>query len=359
MSAPSGQPTVVSTEPQDYGDAYYSNYGGMDQPYEWDSPHWRTFFTMVADRIRAVTNPSSVLDVGCARGLLVQALCEQGVDAYGIDVSQHAIETAHPDVVSRLSVGSAEEIAGSWDLITCIEVLEHMAPADAEQAIDSMCAASDRVLISSTPSHFPDPTHINVREPAAWACSFAERGFFRRTDVDLSFLATWAVLFERADVNLRDMVYRYEHYAYPMRVEVLEKRAALLDAHRKVSELEGTGSESAAAPSNLKSRLDEATAANLDLTAANLDLRHKLLTSRDHAIGAEAEAAQSRLRHEQAVVELAETRDKLAETRDKLAETRDKLAETFHQLHIVYSSATWRVGRTIARPISRLRRRHR
>jgi len=185
MSAPSGQPTSVGTEAEDYNATYYRSHLGTDEPYEWASPHWRTFFTMVAERIRAVTNPSSVLDVGCARGLLVQAFCEQGIDAYGFDVSQHAIETAHPDVVSRLSVGSAEEIAGSWDLITCIEVLEHMEPTAADRAIDSMCAASDRVLLSSTPFDFSEPTHINVREPAAWAASFAERGFFRRTDVDL------------------------------------------------------------------------------------------------------------------------------------------------------------------------------
>ena len=96
--------------------------------------------------------------------------------------------------------------------------------------------ASDRVLLSSTPSHFDDPTHINVREPAAWAASFAERGFFRRTDVDLSFIAPWAVLFERVDVTERDLVYRYERYAYPMRVEVLEKRAALWNAQRELKE---------------------------------------------------------------------------------------------------------------------------
>jgi len=319
MSAPSERPKSVATEAQDYGESYFQSHLGSDEPYDWGSPHWRTFFIMVAERIRAVTNPSAVLDVGCARGLLVQALCEQGVDAYGIDVSHHAIDTAHPNVASRLSVGSAEEITGSWDLITCIEVLEHMAPTDAERAIDSMCAASDRVLLSSTPTNFTEPTHVNVREPAAWAASFAERGFFRRTDVDLSFLAPWAVLFERADVSTRDLVYRYEHYAYPMRVEVLEKRAALLDAYRKM------------ASRGFQSRLDE-------VIAANLDLRHKLLTSRDHAIGAEAEAGEWRRRHEEAVAELDETRG---------------------HLHRALTSKTWRVGRTIAYPLAKLRERHR
>jgi Methyltransferase domain len=323
MSAPSGQTTSAATESKDYDDSYFRSHLGVDEPYEWASPHWRTFFTMVAERIRAVTNPSAVLDVGCARGLLVQALCKQGVDAYGIDVSQHAIETAHPDVASRLSVGSAEEIAGSWDLITCIEVLEHMPPTAAEQAIDAMCAASDRVLLSSSPSDFTEPTHINVREPAAWAASFAERGFFRRTDVDLSFLTTVAVLFERADVNLRDLVYRYERYSYPMRVEVLEKRTALLEAQRKLSELEGAPGPS----SGFRSQLDEAS-------AANLDLRHQLLTSRDHAIGAEASAAQWRVRYERAKAELAETRG---------------------HLHTAYNSVTWRVGKAIVNPVSKLR----
>jgi hypothetical protein len=331
MSAPSGQPTSVGTDAQDYNGAYYRSQLGTDEPYEWASAHWRTFFTMLAERIRAATNPSAVLDVGCARGLLVRAFCEQGVDAHGIDISQHAIDTADPDVASRLSVGSAGEVTGSWDLITCIEVLEHMAPTAAEQAINSMCDASDRVLLSSSPFDFREPTHINVRQPAEWGASFAERGFFRRTDVDLSFLAPWAVLFERTKVSLRDLVYRYEHFAYPMRVEALEKRAALLEASRKISELENLGSADAPAAverqNQLQNQLDEAT-------AANLELRHKLLTSRDSTIGAEAEAAQWRRRHEEAVAELEEMR---------------------RHLYTAYSSITWRVGKTIVHPLTKLR----
>lgn len=340
MSAPSGQSTSVGTDAQDYDDTYYRTYGDSDQPYDWNSPEWRTFFTAVAERVRAVTNPSSLLDVGCGKGLLVQAFCEQGVDAYGIDVSHHAIETAHPDVTSRLSVESAEQVAGSWDLITCIEVLEHMAPANAERAIDAMCGASDRVLLSSTPSHFYDHTHINVREPAAWAASFAERDFFRRTDVDLSFLAPWAVLFERADLTQRDLVYRYEGYAYPLRVEVFEKRAALRDAHRELEK----------EPSDFQSRLQE-------LESRLQELRHQLLTSRDHAIGTEAEAAQWRLCYEQAMAELKEIHGELGEARDELVGTHHHLAETLDQLNRTYASGTWRVGKAIVHPIARLRRR--
>ena len=353
MSVPSRQVASVGTDADDYDETYYRSHLGTDEPYDWASPHWRTFFTMVAERLKAVTNPSSVMDVGCARGLLVQAFREQGVDAYGIDVSQHAIDTAHPDVASRLSVGSAEHVEGSWDLITCIEVLEHMAPDAAERAIDSMCGASDRVLLSSTPSNFEEPTHINVREPAAWAASFAERGFFRRADVDLSFIAPWTVLFERDDVTRRDLVYRYERYSYPMRLEVIEKRAALRDAHRELQEIPSPETPSPETLSeeleeklgDLQRRLDEAT-------ANNVDLRHGLLTSRDHAIGAEAEAARWQLRYERAEVEVSELQDERDEARDRAAELLD-------HLHIAYASMTWRVGRRIVGPFARLRRKRR
>ena len=155
-----------------------------------------------------------------------------------------------------------------------------------------MCAASDRVLISSTPGHFEEPTHVNVREPAAWAASFAERGFFRRTDVDLSVFGPLgsAIRASRLD-SARSRI--------PIRA------LRLPDARRSPREACGTtgcSPQARASPAILRRQLDE-------VTAANLELRHNLLTSRDHAIGAEAEAGQlAALGYEQAAAELDEVR---------------------------------------------------
>src|SRR5665647_3602615 len=229
--------TQLETTADDYTSCYYANHLGSDEEYSWDSPAWREFFTNVAGKVVSLIGAKRVLDVGCARGLLVQALVEAGVDAHGTDISETAVASAHPDVRGRLSLATAvDPIDGSWDLISCIEVLEHLAPNDADRAIANMCVATERVLFSSVPGDYAEPTHVNVRPPADWAASFAERGFFRRTDVDLGFLTPWAVLYERADLDTRAVVHRYEAYAYPMRVEVLDKRAALLEAHRTISE---------------------------------------------------------------------------------------------------------------------------
>jgi len=48
-----------------------------------------------------------VLELGCAKGFVVEDLREMGVDAYGIDVSQYAIDQASPAVKPYLTVADA------------------------------------------------------------------------------------------------------------------------------------------------------------------------------------------------------------------------------------------------------------
>ncbi|HEY3737297.1 MAG TPA: methyltransferase domain-containing protein [Jatrophihabitans sp.] len=340
----------LSTGSSDYGAQYYQAHLGSSDDYSWETPSWRNFFTNVAGHLVSLTNPSTVLDVGCARGLLVQAFVENGVDAYGIDISAHAIESASPAIRDRLSVQSADKITGSWDLITSVEVVEHMSPADAEAAIDAMCAASNRVLLSSDPGDFAEATHVNVRPSADWAALFAERGFYRRTDVDLSFLTPWAILFERADATTRDVVYRYEQWAYPMRREVLDKRTELLRVQRQLNE---AGTEAVQRAAELRNEL--------------ADLRHDELTTRDHIVGLEAEASRLRLELHHLRIHaknLEFGRDVYLDQRKSAERERDERQAIIAQMALdhdaalktIYASRTWRVGSLIMAPVTALKR---
>ena len=277
-AALSGQ---VTTSSADYAGAYYATHLGGTEEYSWDSDSWREFFTKVADRIMAVAPALRVLDVGCAKGLLVQAMVAQGVDAYGLDVSEHAIDTAHEDVRPRLRVASATEpITDRYDLITCIEVLEHMGPRDAQDAIDVMCSATDRIVFSSSPTDLAEPTHVNVHDNRQWGGWFADRGFYRRTDVDLGFLTPWAVLFERADLSARQVVARYEDALNPLVTEILAKREALLASHRESDpEADTVRREEMARWEQEVARWEEEV----------LRSRHQMLVNRDYIIGVEAE----------------------------------------------------------------------
>ncbi|WP_101524594.1 class I SAM-dependent methyltransferase [Nocardioides houyundeii] len=159
MSSQDVTPVTGGTAPSDYAESYYARVlNGAEGEYTWDNPSWREHSRSLADRLIALANPKTTLDVGCAKGLLVQALAEKGVDARGIDISEHALAGAHPEVRPRLDLSSAARpLEGRFDLITCLEVVEHLDPRAARASIDAMCAATDRVLFSSTPHQSPRP----------------------------------------------------------------------------------------------------------------------------------------------------------------------------------------------------------
>ncbi len=51
-----------------------------------------------------------VLDVGAAKGFLVKDLMAEGIDAYGLDISEYALMTCEPDVIGRLHLGTCEKL---------------------------------------------------------------------------------------------------------------------------------------------------------------------------------------------------------------------------------------------------------
>jgi SAM-dependent methyltransferase len=267
-----------------------------------------------------IANPRTVLDVGCARGLLVQALAAKGIEASGIDISEHAVESAHEDVRSRLRVASAAEpLGGPYDLVSCIEVLEHMSPVEAQLALDSIAAATDRVLFSSSPADHDEPTHVNTRSTAQWAAWFAERGFFRRTDVDLSFVSPWAVLFERSDLTLHTLTHRYEQQFAAVNSELMEKRQALLESHRRISSLNEQ------LESGVSGRLAEQAALVEQWQAEVLDARHHLLTTRDHIVGTEAQVTHLSNDNQRLRAELTRTKKQLGNVRGRLKQARPQV----------------------------------
>ncbi|HSV39674.1 MAG TPA: hypothetical protein VLI04_13035, partial [Nocardioidaceae bacterium] len=113
---------------------------------------------------------------------------------------------------------------------------------------------------------------------------------YRNTGADATFLAGWAVVFERADLSRRSIVERYEQLVAPLQQEVADKRRALLEAHR----------QQASGPASSMVDSDKEFLA-----------RHADLTARDHVIGLEASlsAAEAKLR---------DVRSRNRQLRDKL-----------------------------------------
>ncbi len=181
-----------------YGREYYRCCCGR-LPYERNAS-WLSAFANIAKQIQVSLAPRTVLDAGCAMGMLVEALWDLGIRAHGLDVSTYAISQVRRDMVAHCRVGSVTDpIEGRWDLIVCIEVLEHVTPEECDTALARFASATDQVLFSSTPLDLTEETHINVQPIRAWLESFASHGFYPVTDYDATYISPQSMLLRRGE----------------------------------------------------------------------------------------------------------------------------------------------------------------
>ncbi len=218
-------------------DAYYFAHG-CGRPYQRDAT-WLGFFDGIAERIVQDIHPHTVLDAGCAMGFLVEGLRRRGVEAYGLDIAEYAIEHVHPEVRPFCQVGSiAEPLSRSFDLIVCIEVLEHMPTEAGRRGIANLCAATPDILFSSTPFDYKEATHFNVQPPEAWAELFAQRGFVRDVDFDASFITAWAARFRASTAPLPRVIRDYERKFWTLWKENSDLRSLAGEMRDQLSQSE-------------------------------------------------------------------------------------------------------------------------
>lgn len=186
---------------------------------------WEEVFGNFADRIVKEIAPKKTLDIGCAKGFLVEALHDRGVDAYGIDISEYAISEVREDMKPYCQVKSVLlPIEEKYDMITCIEVLEHLENKDISLAIQQMCNATDDIIFSSTPFDYNEESHVSVHTPEYWAEQFAYNGFYHDVKYDCSYIAVQAMRFRRAESNIVDLIREYESVLFEKTQEIVAVR---------------------------------------------------------------------------------------------------------------------------------------
>lgn len=302
-----------------YDAAYYEAHCGATDsvaPYSWDEPQWVDSFRRLANEIVVRWSPRRTFDAGCAIGLLVGGLWEKGVEAYGRDVSPYAISQVRPDVRQYCSVGSvADPIEGRYDLITCIEVLEHMPEEEAHAAIASMCLATDRILFSSIPDDFDEPTHVNVHPLRYWVDAFAHCGFVPAFRVDATFLAPHAMCFEHGNVP-KDSDDWFRSY-----VDLVStRRQAILNATHASEAMKALRGELDAASGELAESHSEIADLSHHVEALRVD-RDAILGDRDRTVAEMEEAINKRVAESLAQRYALDTKSSQMQDRVKATET--------------------------------------
>ena len=173
-----------------YNRAYYE---GRNSNYWWtvgnyenfkNFPHWKEMLKL----IHTLKPNGTLLDIGCAYGLLVN-MASKHFDAYGIDISQFAIEKSKRYSRGNIAKASASDIPfrdEAFDVITVIDTLEHV--PQLAQCLEDIKRALKKngVLLIQLPNRviwhlceciaLSDETHTNDLTLSEWKAILSTHG---------------------------------------------------------------------------------------------------------------------------------------------------------------------------------------
>jgi 2-polyprenyl-6-hydroxyphenyl methylase/3-demethylubiquinone-9 3-methyltransferase len=101
----------------------------------------------------------TVIDIGCGGGILTESMAKMGAHVTGVDMSQAALNVAdlhqiESGVQVEYLLRTAEKIAadrpGNYDIVTCMEMLEHVPdPSAIIQACANLTKPNGDIFIST------------------------------------------------------------------------------------------------------------------------------------------------------------------------------------------------------------------
>ncbi len=118
------------------------------------------------------TSPRNILDAGCGEGIAMRHLLGQHAEVVGLDGSVGALQVASVLNPRRdFAVGYLPDLpfpSRSFDLVVCMEVLEHL--DDPEAGLAELCRVSRRALLLSVPNEplFRSANFLRGKNVRAW-----------------------------------------------------------------------------------------------------------------------------------------------------------------------------------------------
>jgi SAM-dependent methyltransferase len=123
---------------------------------------------------------SSVLDVGCGRGIwLSQWLLHGASNVTGVDgpyIDAEMLRIPQSSFLAR-DVSQPFSLGRRFDLVQSLETAEHLPEASAETFIDNLIGHGSLILFSAAIPGQGGEHHINEQPWEYWRAKFAARGF--------------------------------------------------------------------------------------------------------------------------------------------------------------------------------------
>lgn len=130
--------------------------------------------------VLSIYHPSSVLDVGASGGIFLLEFMKRDIkDVLGIDgpwISDKDVVIPKENYV-RIDLTKPFSIKRKFDLVICLEVLEHLNWETGKPLLKELTSLSDVILFSAAVPGQGGTHHVNEQWPSFWAKEFRKYGF--------------------------------------------------------------------------------------------------------------------------------------------------------------------------------------
>lgn len=123
--------------------------------------------------------PQSVLDVGCGHGSWLKEWAKVTPTVYGVDgrwVDTDKLEIPL-ESFQTLDLEERFNLNQKFDLVTCLEVAEHITSTSKDNLIGSIISHADMVLFSAAIPEQGGDNHYNEQWPSYWREAFAKHDY--------------------------------------------------------------------------------------------------------------------------------------------------------------------------------------
>jgi SAM-dependent methyltransferase len=181
--------------------------GAGDIPNAFDADwHWSKLFLDIAPfaNLFEMLNPQSVLDVGCGHGLYLDIARQCGArEVLGIDGVDRSGTVLGEDEYLRLDLQERHVLGRKFDLVLCLEVVEHIHPAATGMLFDFLAEhAAGPILFSMAEPGQPGHGHINCLGMDEVLDLWQDRGWWPDLNASLGFRSLATLSWFRRNVVL-------------------------------------------------------------------------------------------------------------------------------------------------------------
>jgi SAM-dependent methyltransferase len=150
---------------------------------------------VLANSIVSSLHPSSVVDVGCGTGVLLERLRSQGIQVRGLEYALAALRSCWMRQLDVTKFDVATDMLppefGNADIVVSMEVGQQLREASADRYVDLLCRIAPIVIFSSGTPGQGDRHPLNEQPHQYWITKFLKRGYQFDEALSLQWREEW------------------------------------------------------------------------------------------------------------------------------------------------------------------------